>query len=270
VWEVKNSGGKQWFFSAVLLMSGIVLLLINIGVISLEIKQIFVIFIPFLILIHGLKWMFTSIKWRRSIKFTFGLFLFIYGGLIILDIFQLVSFTYGDWWRLWPVSLIGFAFMVIWKKSQFKVTFSSDDDPFDEEEKVQNERPAGGKTKVKVNRGNFIGDVTFNQPNWPLESMRLFNMIGNYYFDISKAYVPEGETPIYLKGWVGDVKMLIPEDIPVDINVEGSIGDIKIYGQKSADIKPNLYYRSPGYDEAEKKLKIIIEFTIGSVRINKV
>jgi lia operon protein LiaF len=267
---VKNSGGKQWFFSAVLLLSGVVLLLINIGVISLEIKQLFVIFIPFLILLQGMKWMYSSIKWRRTIKFTFGLFLFIYGGLLILNTFEVVSYSYGDWWKLWPVSLIGFAFMVLWKKSQFKLTWSNDDDPLEEEETVQKGRPAEGKTKVKVNKGNFIGDVKFNQPNWPLESMRLFNMVGNYYFDISKAYVPDGETPIYLKGWVGDVKMLIPEDIPVDINVEGSVGDIKIFGQKSADIKPNLKYRSPGYDEAEKKIKIIIEITIGSVRINKV
>jgi lia operon protein LiaF len=267
---VKNSGGKQWFFSAVLLLSGVVLLLINIGVISLEIKQLFVIFIPFLILLQGMKWIYSSIKWRRTIKFTFGLFLFIYGGLLILSTFEVVSYSYGDWWKLWPVSLIGFAFMVLWKKSHFKLTWSDDDDPQEEEENVQMGRPAGGKTKVKVNKGNFIGDVKFNQPNWPLESMRLFNMVGNYYFDISKAYVPDGETPIYLKGWVGDVKMLIPEDIPVDINVEGSVGDIKIFGQKSADIKPNLTYRSPGYDEAEKKIKIIIEITIGSVRINKV
>ncbi|WP_421384083.1 cell wall-active antibiotics response protein LiaF [Bacillus salacetis] len=266
---MKSSGGKQWFFAAILLMSGIVLLLINIGVISLEIKQIFVIFIPFLILIQGLKWMYTSIKWRRMIKFTFGLFLFIYGGLLILNFFDVVSFTYGDWWRLWPVSLIGFAFMVIWKKSQIRVTLSSDY-PFDEEKAVQKETHEGGKTKVKINRGYIIGDVKFNQPNWPLESMRLYNMIGDYYFDISKAYIPEGETPIHIKGWIGDVKMLIPEDIPVDISVEGSIGDIKIFGQKSSDIKPSLSYRSPGYEEAEKKLKIIIEFTIGSVRINKV
>ncbi|WP_052302396.1 cell wall-active antibiotics response protein LiaF [Bacillus sp. SG-1] len=264
---MKNSGGKQWFFSAILLMTGVVLLLINIGVISLEIKQLFVIFIPLLILLQGLKWMVNSIKWRRSIKFTFGLFLFIYGGLLILDTFDAVSFSYGEWWKLWPVSLMGFAFMVLWKKSQMTLP---GEDSFDRETKGKKKTLKSEKKRVKVKRGYIVGDVKFNQPNWPLESMRLYNMIGNYYFDISKAYIPEGETPIHLKGWVGDVKMLIPEDIPVDIRVEGSVGDIKIFGQKSADIKPNLTYRSPGYDEAEKKLKIMIEFSIGSVRINKV
>lgn len=267
VWKLKNSGGKQWFFSAILLMTGVVLLLINIGVISLEIKQLFVIFIPLLILLQGLKWMVNSIKWRRSIKFTFGLFLFIYGGLLILNTFDAVSFSYGEWWKLWPVSLMGFAFMVLWKKSQMTLP---GEDSFDRETKGKKETLKREKKRVKVNRGYIVGDVKFNQPNWPLESMRLYNMIGNYYFDISKAYIPEGETPIHLKGWVGDVKMLIPEDIPVDIRVEGSVGDIKIFGQKSADIKPSLTYRSPGYDEAEKKLKIMIEFSIGSVRINKV
>jgi lia operon protein LiaF len=264
---MNNSGGKQWFFSAILLFTGVVFLLINIGVISLEIKQLFVIFIPFLILVEGVKWLYTSLKWRRTLKFTMGLFLFIYGGLLLLDVFGIMAFSYWDWWKLWPVSLIGFAFMVLWKKSRIRVRIT-DDYPFEDETEPHNER--GKKKRIKVNRGFIIGDVKFNQPNWPLEPMRLYNMIGDYYFDISKAYVPEGETPIQIKGWIGDVKMLIPEDIPVDIYVAGSIGDIKIFGQKSSDIKPNLSYRSPGYEEAEKKLKIEIEFSIGSVRINKV
>ncbi|MGD6965409.1 hypothetical protein FZC78_15175 [Rossellomorea vietnamensis] len=264
---MNNSGGKQWFFSAILLFTGVVFLLINIGVISLEIKQLFVIFIPFLILIEGVKWLYTSLKWRRTLKFTMGLFLFIYGGLLLLDVFGVMAFSYWDWWKLWPVSLIGFAFMVLWKKSRIRVRIT-DDYPFEDETELHNERRK--KKGIKVNRGFIIGDVKFNQPNWPLEPMRLYNMIGDYYFDISKAYVPEGETPIQIKGWIGDVKMLIPEDIPVDIYVAGSIGDIKIFGQKSSDIKPNLSYRSPGYEEAEKKLKIEIEYSIGSVRINKV
>ncbi|RIW35352.1 hypothetical protein D3H55_08125 [Bacillus salacetis] len=267
---MKNSGGKQWFFSAVLLLSGIVLLLINIGVISLEIKQLFVILLPLLFVLQGLKWLYSGLKWRGMLKFTFGLFFLIYGALLILSSFEAVIFTYGDWWKLWPVSLIGFAFMVLWKKSQIRVTFSSDGLTDEEEEAAFKKRYGETKERIKVNKGNFIGDVKYNQPNWPLESMRLSNMIGNYYFDISKAYIPEGETPIYLKGWIGDVKMLIPEDIPVDIKIDGSIGDIKLFGQKSSDIKPNMNYRTPGYENAEKKIKIIIEFSIGSVRINKV
>jgi lia operon protein LiaF len=262
---LKNSGGKQWFFSAVLLLTGVVLLFINIGVISLEIKQLFVMFIPLLLLFQGLKWMYSGVKWKRMFKFTFGLFLSIYGALLILDSFEVVSFHYGDWWKLWPVSLIGFAFTVLWKKSRIRVMYSSDDF-LDEDDIVQKKE----YEKVKINKSHFIGDIKYNQPNWPLESMRLSNMIGSYYFDISKAYIPEGETPIYLKGWIGDVKMLIPEDIPVDISIDESIGDIKLFGQKSSDIKPTMSYRSPGYEEAEKKIKIFIEFSIGSVKINKV
>lgn len=265
---MKNSGGKQWFFSAILLFTGIVVLLINIGVISLEIKQLFVIFIPFLIFIEGAKWLYTSFKWKRTLKFTMGLFLFIYGGLLLLDVFDVMEFSYGDWLKLWPVGLIGFAFMVFWKKSGIRVRIT-DDYPFEDHPNL-NDSERIKKNRTKVNRGFIIGDVKFNEPNWPLEPMRLYNMIGDYYFDISKAYVPDGETPIYIKGWIGDVKMLIPEDLPVDIHVAGSIGDIKIFGQKSSDIKPNLSYRSPGYEQAEKKLKIMIECSIGSVRINKV
>jgi lia operon protein LiaF len=272
---LKQSGGKQWFFSAILLFTGIILLLINIGVISLEIKQLFVMSIPFLIALEGLKWLINSIRRRRTGKFTVGLFLFIFGLLLILDVFDIISFSYGDWLKLWPVILIGIAFMVIWKKNHIKFSFSNDD-PFEGE---NDGRPKAdgqpgtvksAKERTKVNKGFIIGDVKYNQPNWPLESMRLYNVIGDYYFDLSKAYIPEGETPIHLKGWIGDVKMLIPEGIAVDIKVEGNVGDIKVFDQKSSDIKPNLHYRSGDYEDAEKKISIVIEFKIGSVRINRV
>ncbi|WP_456271901.1 cell wall-active antibiotics response protein LiaF [Bacillus sp. AK031] len=272
---MRHSGGKQWFFSAILLFTGIILLLINIGVISLEIKQLFVISIPFLIALEGLKWVINSIRWKRTGKFTVGLFLFIFGILLILDVFDFISFSYGDWLKLWPVILIGIAFMVIWKKNKIKFSVSSDY-PFEKENSgnreadEQHKADKHEKQRTKVNRGLIIGDVKFNQPNWPLESMRLYNVIGDYYFDLSKAYIPEGETPIHLKGWIGDVKMLIPEDIPVDIKVEGNVGDIKVFDQKSSDIKPSLHYRSDDYEEAEKKISIVIEFKIGSVRINRV
>ncbi|WP_113928221.1 hypothetical protein [Bacillus sp. P14.5] len=144
---MKSSGGKQWFFSAILLFTGIVFLLINIGVISLEIKQLFVIFIPFLILIEGAKWIYTGLKWRRMIKFTLGLFLFIYGGLLLLDVFEIMAFSYGDWWKLWPVGLIGFAFMLLWKKSRIRVTVT-DDYPFrDETEPYEGRVHEGSKKK---------------------------------------------------------------------------------------------------------------------------
>jgi len=49
-------------FSFCLLVVGIVLLLVNLGVISLEIKQLFVVLYPFLLFVYGIVLLISSVK----------------------------------------------------------------------------------------------------------------------------------------------------------------------------------------------------------------
>lgn len=125
----------------------------------------------------------------------------------------------------------------------------------------------GGRKKV---RGLTIGDISFKENNWALEPMELYNTIGDYFIDFNKAYIPEKETSVTLKGWIGDVKMIIPEGVPVSIQANIKVGDVRIFEHKSEAINRYLEYKTPGYDEATRKLKIMIELKIGSIRIDKV
>jgi lia operon protein LiaF len=95
-------------------------------------------------------------------------------------------------------------------------------------------------------------------------------MIGDYFIDFSKAFIPEKETQVIVRGWIGDVKMIIPENVPVMIQSTINVGDIRIFDQKTGDINRSLHYKSPGYDEASRKLKIAVQVKIGSIRIDKV
>ncbi|MGG4167109.1 cell wall-active antibiotics response protein LiaF [Rossellomorea vietnamensis] len=270
---MRYKGRKQWFFSFLLMVIGLWLLLLNIGVISLEITQIFVNIIPILLLLLGLKWSVDSFLKKSFGKLLFGLFSLALGVLIILDRYDVVDFDYGNWWKLWPVIIIAIAIHRIVRNKPFKVSISSDY-PFDKEADSDDlGQPSDQKIlqkKNKVNRGFIVGDIRFAEPNWPLENMKLYNAIGDYYFDFSKAFIPEGETPVDIKGWIGDVKMIIPENVPVEITLKVQVGDVKLFDQKSADIRSELYYRSPRYVEASKKIKLTIDVKIGSIRITRI
>ncbi|MBW3110592.1 MULTISPECIES: cell wall-active antibiotics response protein LiaF [Bacillaceae] len=270
---MRYKGRKQWFFSFLLMVIGLLLLLLNIGVISLEITQIFVNIIPILFILLGLKWTVDSFLKKSFGKLLFGLFSLALGALIILDAYDLVEFDYENWWKLWPIFIIAIAIHRVVRNKPIKVSISSEY-PFDEIPEVHDEhQPLGEKIlqkKNKINRGFIVGDVRFAEPNWPLENMRLYNAIGDYYFDFSKAFIPEGETPISIKGWIGDVKMIIPENVPVEITLKVQVGDVKLFDQKSADIRSELYYRSPEYEEASKKIKLSIDVKIGSIRITRI
>jgi len=73
-----------------------------------------------------------------------------------------------------------------------------------------------------------------------------------------------------VRGWIGEVKMLIPEDVPVNINAVIGVGEVKLFDYAQEQIKHVVAYKSDDYDQAVRKLNITIELKIGSVRIDRV
>lgn len=261
---MKHKSINQTLFALFLLALGVVLLLINIGVISMEIKEIFVVFYPFFLFIIGLSMLLKNLLRRERKKFTFSTLLLLFSSLLILDRFEVIAFAFRDVWKLWPVLLILVALSLLFKKSTLKIDIdlSSKDKEF--------KRDSGNEFIKTQKTSSLIGSISYKESNWSLEPMELNNSIGDYFIDFSKAFIPDRETPIFINGWIGDVKILIPENIPVDIEVDWNIGDIRIFDIKEDSMNRGMHYRSPNYDEATKKLKIVIEVKIGSIRIDKV
>ncbi|WP_389359275.1 cell wall-active antibiotics response protein LiaF [Cytobacillus spartinae] len=268
---------NQVLLALLLLTVGIVLLLVNIGVISLEIKELFVGFYPYVLVTLGMIALINSLRSRQGI---FGaIFLLLFSSLLILDRLEFIDFRFIDIWKLWPYLIIYIGFSVLFKKHSFKVHFENDlpADVFTEKENKEfiniNKHPKHSKHlkhSKHRRRGFSIGDVSMKKANWSLEPLELYNTVGDYFIDFSKAYIPEKETPVVLNGWIGDVKMIVPEDIPVKIQARIKVGDIRIFDNQSEAINRTLFYKSKEYDEAVRKLNITIELKIGSIRIDKV
>lgn len=352
---MKKITSSQFLLALILLISGSVLLLVNLNLISLEIKKMFSMVYPFLLLLLALFWL---IQWtsqtKKSGKLFWGLFFLIFSGFLIADRLDYIDFGFWDFWKLWPFVLIYFAFRIlIDKKPVVKVQYHDfsdhkdkvvilngvekkeytvDKDIIDEvgediienlgntwatvegdiktiidevmnqlDDKLTNDKvrsivkdslekslskdaikksvkksiliKRGGGSNAQVNvLGMKVSDVEFNTPNWSLEPMHLESAFVKYFFDFSKAFIPEGETPVVLKGRMGDIEVLIPEDLPVKISVQNSIGDVTIFENSYPTVSSGseYYYESPNYDEATRKVKLEIKLSIGSVQIDKV
>lgn len=264
---------NQILFALFLLVVGIVLLLVNIGVISLEIKDFIVVSYPFLLLAVGISMLLKRLFAKQMDDLFLSSFLILFSTLLVLDRFGVITFTFWDVWKLWPALLILIALSMLFKKNTFKVHITNDmsTDMYKKGLEDMIIDAEGQSKDPKKLRGLSIGDVSFKESNWALEPMELYNAIGDYFIDFSKAYIPEKETPILVQGWIGDVKMIIPENIPVHIQSEITIGDIRIFDHKTDVIsRRSAVFKSPGYDEATRKLKITIRLKIGSIRIDKV
>ncbi|MCA1039406.1 cell wall-active antibiotics response protein LiaF [Bacillus infantis] len=271
---------NQMMFALCLLAAGVLLLLVNIGVISLEIKEFSVAIYPFVMFGYSLILLISALARNKGGK-VFAGFLLIFAGLLASDRLGLLQFSFWDVWKLWPLAIVYLGFSLLIRKEHIKVHVETEFPAKKYEGAEEGEKGPDREKIIRIKKGSrhaplanirgfSIGDVSFKDANWSVEPMDLYNTVGDYFIDFSKAYIPQRETPISVKGWVGDVKMIIPEDVPIMVHSHINIGDIRIFDMKSEDLNRKLYFKSPGYDDAARKLNITIQLKVGSIRIDHV
>lgn len=262
---------NQKFFAVLLVLLGIVLLSINLGVISLEIKEFFVAFYPLFIVLFGLKLLIDKLTKGSEVLFL-SLFLLALGGLLCLDRLNIIVFQFSMIWKLWPLLIVYIGIQMFLKKRPLHVeidwTYNADDEY---EKAFSNEEDVIRRERNKESKKVFtVGEMKMNQQNWSVEPLKLRNVVGDYYFDFTKAYIPDKETPIHIKGMVADIKMLIPEDLPVKIDAVVKAGQINLFGEETRGKNCRMVYESSNYEVATRKVNIVLDVKVGDVRIDKV
>jgi len=121
-------------------------------------------------------------------------------------------------------------------------------------------------------RSGFIGDIHIGEDYWDLKPLNISHFIGDTVLDLTKAHVEYGETKITISSFIGDVKVYVPNDYEIGVQVQSSafIGDVKILGRKEGGMFNNVNIQSPSYTEADKKIKLVVSTFIGDVRVTKV
>lgn len=234
---------------------GIVLILENFGVKLFGMYSIWSLVLPLIIIFLGLQMVFDRLK-RRYGSWMFGSFLIIYGLLLILNYFNVINFVYRDILKLWPLLIIYIGLTIIRKPKRRKRKFIS--------------YGKGSHTKKHQWKNFSIGDHEFKEPNWKVEPMDLSGLAGDYYLDFTKAFIPEEEIPISIHSLAGDVRILVPESVEFRAEATVKAGDIDIVGNTGDGINRHVFYETPGYEFATKKLDIYVDLKAGSVRIDSV
>jgi lia operon protein LiaF len=123
-----------------------------------------------------------------------------------------------------------------------------------------------------THHSRFIGDVYIGQEYWELRPMNISHFIGDTTLDLTKAQIPVGETRVYVSCFIGDVKVFVPNDPGIGVQVMSSslIGDVRVWDQQRGGFFNQLSVESPGFSDAEKRVVLIASAFIGDVRVTKV
>ncbi|HET7627947.1 MAG TPA: cell wall-active antibiotics response protein LiaF [Bacillales bacterium] len=233
---------------------GILLLLVNTQFISLEISEAIILLYPFLLFVWG-GWLFILrlfSRGRRGSLF-WGLFLLLFGGLLSLNRFGWIDFTFSMIWQLWPYLLVYFGVKMM-AGSRLHVTVKT----------------SGKKHAKQTSAWHIVSDVTFNEDNWLVEPIYRSTGVADYDFDFTRAFIQEKETPIELRGWVGDVKVIIPEDVEFSVDAKAAVGEIKVGDRTEEGLLKQFHFQTSGYEEAERKLTFAFDFKVLDLRIDRV
>ncbi|MBW5446914.1 hypothetical protein GE107_12670 [Cohnella sp. CFH 77786] len=118
----------------------------------------------------------------------------------------------------------------------------------------------------------FIGDVHVGHDYWELRPMNISLFIGDTTLDLTKAQIPLGETKIHVSCFIGDVKVFVPNDLSVGVQVVSSslIGDVRVWDHKRGGFFNHMSVETPSYSDTDKRIVLIASAFIGDVRVTKV
>ncbi|WP_255298576.1 cell wall-active antibiotics response protein LiaF [Brevibacillus dissolubilis] len=133
--------------------------------------------------------------------------------------------------------------------------------------KLETPFPTGTIHQKVESRSSLIGDFHLTSGRFELSHMQIWHGIGNVVIDLSRAVIPDEETFLFINGWIGDVTIYVPIDLPVSVIGEVNFGDMEILGHRQGGINRRVMLSADHYDVATQKVKIIISLIAGDIDV---
>jgi hypothetical protein len=90
---------------------------------------------------------------------------------------------------------------------------------------------------------------------WTVLGEELWVLVGDASFNLTEAILPPGETVIRVLGFVGDLKLIVPDTVPVAITSIAFLTTSRVFGEKRDTFLAPFETATEGYAAAESKLR---------------
>ena len=174
---------------------------------------------------------------NRTVIFV-GLVLVVGGALLLAG----NLFNFNGWAFCWPAALIALG---IW----FVL------------------RPAGS-IPGGISTFRFIGD-TSRRGAWQVVNEEFSQFVGDFHLDLTEAVIQPGETHLRFSGFVGDLVITVPADLGVSLAVSSFVSDVNVFGQHRSSIFSPVNFTTPGYAEAEQRVRIELAYFVTNARFRQ-
>jgi predicted membrane protein len=104
---------------------------------------------------------------------------------------------------------------------------------------------------------------------WVALDEELWVLVGDAIFDLTQATLPPGETVIRVLGFVGDLKLVVPDTIPVAITSVAFVTTSRVFGEKRDTFLAPFETATEGYAAADSKLRFEIWRFVAGVKVRR-
>jgi len=119
---------------------------------------------------------------------------------------------------------------------------------------------------VETAVNGFINDINRNG-EWTVSDTSFSAFISDIKLDMTQALIPKGETKLYVSGFIGDIKLRVPEDVAVKVTTSSFIGDIKVLGESRSGFLAPFEVGSTNYKMAERQIHIEASHFISDIKV---
>jgi len=115
-----------------------------------------------------------------------------------------------------------------------------------------------------------LGELRYGDSPWLLQPIVLDNLVGTLRVNLATATISDAEFPIVVNGGAGEVRIQVPEDLPVHVDIEVFAGEVRLFEQKVSGLSSRaMVWEDPEYEQAIRKVRIYIRLKFGEVRVTR-
>ena len=122
------------------------------------------------------------------------------------------------------------------------------------------EKPREESVQMSINK--WFGDHSIGKDIYEWEDVNFSKVLGDTVVDLGNTILPKKENIVMIRQGIGDIKLLIPEEAGVSLDVSLLLGKVKV-DNDVLDLKnETLKWQSPAYAENSRNIKIVLNLLI--------
>ena len=200
---------------------------------------------------------------RLSSSAWLGILLIVLGGMFLLDSLGVQDF--GQIIRTyWPVLIILAGLLLLvprrrWWHMGFVHRGLGLDEIFGD--------ATGTLSGEKLSSSRVFGDVQFTVTSKAFAGGEVSTVLGDVELDLTDAELAAGEHTLRLSSVMGDIRVDLPEGMEYSVSASSILGTERVEKEERDSFAGSIDVKSPGYETAERKLRIRASQVLGDIRI---